>query len=104
MAKAIDETERRRTIQEDYNKEHGITPKTIIKEVRDLIRITHAVEGLPEDAKLSEVYKEMTMEQRRASLDQMSLEMRQAAKDLNFEKAAEIRDLVLELKAQYKGL
>lgn len=104
MAKAIEETDRRRSIQEEYNEKHGIIPKTIIKEVRDLIRITHAAEGLPEDAKLSEVYKHMTMEQRRASLDQMDLEMRQAAKDLNFEKAAEIRDLVLELKAEYKGL
>ncbi|WP_311198570.1 excinuclease ABC subunit UvrB [Jeotgalibaca sp. MA1X17-3] len=104
MEKAIGETDRRRSIQEEYNEKHGITPKTIIKEVRDLIRITHAAEGIPEDAKLSEVYKHMTMEQRRASLDQMNLEMRQAAKDLNFEKAAEIRDLVLELKAEYKGL
>lgn len=104
MEKAIGETDRRRSIQEEYNEKHGITPKTIIKEVRDLIRITHAAEGIPEDAKFSEVYKHMTMEQRRASLDQMNLEMRQAAKDLNFEKAAEIRDLVLELKAEYKGL
>ncbi|MDE1549586.1 excinuclease ABC subunit UvrB [Jeotgalibaca caeni] len=104
MQKAIDETKRRRTIQEEYNEKHGIVPKTIIKEVRDLIRITHAPEDADEEMSTLEMSKQMTMEQRRAFVEQIELEMRQAAKDLQFEKAAELRDVVLELKSMYRGL
>lgn len=104
MQRALDETERRRRIQDKYNQEHGIVPKTIIKEIRDLIRITHAAEDLEDEKSFVNVYKEMTMEQRRAAVEQLELEMRQAAKELDFEKAAELRDFVLELKAEYKGL
>lgn len=104
MQRALDETERRRRIQDKYNQEHGIVPRTIIKEIRDLIRITHAAEDLEDEKSFVNVYKEMTMEQRRAAVEQLELEMRQAAKELDFEKAAELRDFVLELKAEYKGL
>lgn len=104
MQRAMDETERRRRIQDKYNQEHGIVPRTIIKEIRDLIRITHAAEDLEDEKSFVNVYKEMTMEQRRAAVEQLELEMRQAAKELDFEKAAELRDFVLELKAEYKGL
>lgn len=104
MQKAIDETSRRRSIQEAYNKEHGITPKTIIKEVRGLIAITHAPEDVAETGSTYEIFKAMNRDQRRELLDQMDLEMRQAAKELNFERAAELRDVILELKSEYKGL
>lgn len=104
MEKAIGETNRRRSIQEEYNREHGIVPKTIIKEIRDLISITHAAVGLEDEQSITDMYKQMTMEQRRAAVEQLELEMRQAAKELDFEKAAELRDFVLELKAEYKGL
>ncbi len=104
MERAIGETNRRRTIQEAYNKEHGIVPKTIIKEIRDRISISHAAEGIEAEASTMDVYKKMTMEQRRAVVEELDKEMRSAARDLNFEKAAEIRDIVLELKAEYKGL
>lgn len=104
MERAIAETNRRRTIQEAYNKEHGIVPKTIIKEIRDRISISHAAEGIEAEANTLDAYKKMTMEQRRAVVEELDKEMRSAARDLNFERAAEIRDIVLELKAEYKGL
>ena len=104
MERAINETNRRRATQEAYNIKHGITPKTIIKEVRDRISISHTSEDAEGDVSILSVYKAMTMEQRREALDQLDREMREAAKALNFEKAAEIRDMVLELKAEYKGL
>ncbi|WP_314076987.1 excinuclease ABC subunit UvrB [uncultured Granulicatella sp.] len=99
MKYAIDETNRRRSIQEAYNKEHGITPKTIHKNIRDLIAITHAVEK-EETSKTD--FKQMTAQQRREAIEVMELEMRAAAKDLNFEKAAQLRDMILELRVQYK--
>ena len=99
MKYAIDETNRRRTIQEAYNKEHGITPKTIHKNIRDLIAITHAVE---KEETTQTDFKQMTTQQRREAIEVMELEMRAAAKDLNFEKAAQLRDMILELRAQYK--
>ena len=99
MKYAIDETNRRRSIQEAYNKEHGITPKTIHKNIRDLIAITHAVEK--EETPQTD-FKQMTAQQRREAIEVMELEMRAAAKDLNFEKAAQLRDMILELRAQYK--
>ena len=104
MERAINETNRRRATQEAYNIKHGITPKTIIKEVRDRISISHTPEDAEGDVSILSVYKAMTMEQRREALDQLDRKMREAAKALNFEKAAEIRDMVLELKAEYKGL
>ena len=96
MKYAIDETNRRRSIQEAYNKEHGITPKTIHKNIRDLIAITHAVEK--EETPKTD-FKQMTAQQRREAIEVMELEMRAAAKDLNFEKAAQLRDMILELRA-----
>ena len=99
MKYAIDETNRRRSIQEAYNKEHGITPKTIHKNIRDLIAITHAVE---KEETTQTDFKQMTTQQRREAIEVMELEMRAAAKDLNFEKAAQLRDMILELRAQYK--
>lgn len=99
MKYAIDETNRRRSIQEAYNTEHGIIPKTIHKNIRDLIAITHAVEK--EETPKTD-FKQMTTQQRREAIEVMELEMRAAAKDLNFEKAAQLRDMILELRAQYK--
>ena len=102
MNAAITETERRRATQQEYNKEHGITPKTIIKDIRDLISITSVVEGDEEGASGLENIAKMTREQRLELIDGMEVEMRVAAKELNFEKAANLRDLILEITAQYK--
>ncbi|ALC50417.1 TPA: excinuclease ABC subunit B [Bacillus thuringiensis] len=98
MGIAIEETQRRRTIQEAYNKEHGITPKTIQKGVRDVIRATTTAEE-------TETYeatpaKKMTKKEREKTIAKMEAEMKEAAKALDFERAAELRDLLLELKAE----
>ncbi|EJP86799.1 excinuclease ABC subunit B [Bacillus cereus] len=98
MGIAIEETQRRRSIQEAYNKEHGITPKTIQKGVRDVIRATTAAED-------TEIYeakpaKKMTKKERENTIAKMEAEMKEAAKVLDFERAAELRDLLLELKAE----
>lgn len=98
MRRAIDETERRREKQMAYNDAHGIVPKTINKEVRDVIRAT--VEAMDSDKMPKKNIDSMTKKERAVFIEQMETEMKQAAKDLNFEKAAELRDLVFELKAE----
>ncbi|PEJ09397.1 excinuclease ABC subunit B [Bacillus wiedmannii] len=98
MGIAIEETQRRRTIQEAYNKEHGITPKTIQKGVRDVIRATTAAEE-PETYEAAPA-KKMTKKEREKTITKMEAEMKEAAKALDFERAAELRDLLLELKAE----
>nr|WP_326832185.1 excinuclease ABC subunit UvrB [Aerococcus mictus] len=102
MQAAIDETARRRAIQEAYNEEHHITPKTIQKEIRDSIRITTAVNNAEENESLMDTIRGMNRNEKEEAVHNVELEMRQAAKDLNFEKAAELRDIILELKAEYK--
>ncbi|MFR8352968.1 MAG: helicase-related protein, partial [Blautia obeum] len=96
MLKAIQETERRRTIQEAYNKEHGITPTTIKKAVRDLITVSKAV-AETED-KLKKDPESMTRKELTKLIGQVEKQMRAAAADLNFEQAAELRDKMIELK------
>lgn len=101
MQKAIDETERRREIQMAYNKEHGITPKTIKKEVRNLISITHDVVAEEQEENILQQFKSLSRLQREEELERLELEMRQYAKDLNFEAAADMRDIIMELKAHF---
>ena len=96
MRKAIQETERRRNIQEAYNKEHGITPTTIKKAVRDLITVSRAV-AETED-KLKKNPESMTRKELTKLIGQVEKQMRAAAADLNFEQAAELRDKMIELK------
>ncbi|WP_053218625.1 excinuclease ABC subunit UvrB [Virgibacillus senegalensis] len=100
MERAIDETNRRRAKQQAYNEEHGITPKTIKKGVRDVIRATVAAEETEEYKSEQPKLSEMTKKEREKVIEDMEKEMKQAARDLNFERAAELRDLVLELKAE----
>lgn len=100
MQKAIEETNRRRTIQMAYNEEHGITPKTIQKEIRDVIRATQAAEE-PESYLAKEINgKKLTKAEKITLLESLEKEMREAAKALDFERAAELRDTILELKAE----
>ncbi|MEC1023482.1 excinuclease ABC subunit UvrB [Bacillus paralicheniformis] len=101
MEIAINETKRRREQQEAYNEKHGITPKTINKKIRDVIRATHAAEEqeeyqVKEEPKLSK----MTKKEREKVIAQMENDMKEAAKALDFERAAELRDLLLELKSE----
>lgn len=100
MKAAIDETGRRRATQEAYNKEHGIVPQTIIKEVRDLISITKAVDDSNDYDSAAEMINDLTQAERKELIVKMEMEMRAAAKELDFEKAANLRDIVLELKAK----
>ena len=90
MKKAITETERRRKIQEEYNKEHGIVPKTIIKEIRDLIS------NIDDSEKKTKVSKK----ERMLNLNKIEEEMRKAAAELDFERAMELRDIWLEMKSE----
>ncbi|EOH99312.1 UvrABC system protein B [Enterococcus haemoperoxidus ATCC BAA-382] len=98
MQKAMDETARRRSIQEKYNEEHGITPKTIIKEIRELISISKTNEK-GETIKIDKSYHELSRQEKADLLMKLEKEMRDAAKALDFETAATLRDTILELKA-----
>ena len=97
MRAAIDETERRRAIQDAYNKAHGIVPKTIIKDVRELIEITQA-EG--EAAKKNGV--KMTKAEREREIAKLEKEMRAAARMMEYEYAAVLRDRIIELRGERK--
>ncbi len=99
MALAISETKRRRSIQEEYNRKHGVTPMTIQKEIRDVIRATHAAEE-QEEYKPSASFSKMSKKEKEKLIMTMEKEMKFEAKALNFERAAELRDLILELKAE----
>lgn len=96
MRNAIEETNRRREIQEAYNKEHGITPTTIKKAVRDLIAVSKAVAET--EVKLKKDPESMSKKELKNLIAQLEKQMRQAAADLNFEQAAELRDKMIELK------
>ena len=100
MQKAIDETNRRRKIQMEYNEKHNITPKTIKKEIRDVIKATIAAEDEATYDKKVTSFTQVTKKNRKQVIEQLEKEMREAAKALDFEKAAELRDIVFELKAE----
>ena len=102
MRNAIQETERRRSIQEAYNKEHGITPTTIRKAVRDLITVSKAV-AETED-KLKKDPESMSRKELMKLITKVEKQMREAAANLNFEQAAELRDKMIELKKNLEEL
>ncbi|TVX96072.1 excinuclease ABC subunit UvrB [Cohnella terricola] len=99
MEKAIGETERRRTIQIAFNEKHGITPQTIVKRVRDLIEATKAVESKSTFLSGAEDLSKLSKKDRASVIERLEFEMKEAAKSLQFERAAELRDALLELKA-----
>lgn len=99
MQKAIDETMRRRSIQEAYNKEHHIVPKTIKKEIRELISITKTAKVSEEPFDFKH-YHEYSKEEKELMLAKLEKEMKDAAKALDFERAATLRDTILELKSE----
>ncbi|SIT91217.1 Excinuclease ABC subunit B [Edaphobacillus lindanitolerans] len=100
MRAAIDETKRRRTIQMEYNEKHGITPQTIKKQIRDAIRATHDTEETVTYVEKVTKGKKLTKEEKGSLLASLEKEMKDAAKALDFERAAELRDTILELKAE----
>ncbi|MFJ5623431.1 excinuclease ABC subunit UvrB [Peribacillus loiseleuriae] len=99
MELAISETKRRREIQEQHNKKHGITPQTIQKEVRGSIRVTHAAEDA-ETYDIAPSFTKMTKQERELLIMNTEKEMKEAAKALDFERAAQLRDLLIELKVE----
>ncbi|MCI2940849.1 excinuclease ABC subunit UvrB [Staphylococcus cohnii] len=99
MRYALDETERRRSIQQAYNEKHNITPTTINKKIHDVISATVETDETNE-AQRTEVPKKMTKKEREKTISNIEKEMKQAAKDLDFEKATELRDMLFELKAE----
>ena len=104
MQRAIDETQRRRSIQQNYNKEHSITPKTIVKPIKPLIettlvaetKATYGTEGGKKKRKLTKKDKDNLIKT-------LTREMQQASRALEFEKAAELRDMILELDGTLPG-
>jgi len=98
MDKAIKETARRRGLQIEYNEKHGITPQTIRKKVRDVIEATKVAESKAEY--LTDAAGKMSKKERQSVIQRLEAEMKEAAKNLQFERAAELRDALLELKAE----
>lgn len=101
MKETIDETNRRRKIQDSYNKEHGIVPKSIIKDIRDVLNTTLAAES-DVSYKEEDFEDEFTKDEIQAMIDGLKPQMYEAAEALDFEKAAEIRDKIKELKEKKK--
>ena len=97
MRAAIDETERRRSIQDAYNEEHGIVPKTIIKGVREILEISKTAE---EDTLRAHKKRKLTEQERAAEIAKLEKEMREASKMLEFEYAAVLRDRIIELRGE----
>ena len=100
MHAAITETERRREIQDEYNKEHGITPQTIKKDIRDLIKISDEHEE--ETGGYEKDMESMSKKELKEVIERLSKKMNQAAAELNFELAAELRDELKEFKIAYQ--
>ncbi|UPW83793.1 excinuclease ABC subunit UvrB [Lysinibacillus sp. Ag94] len=100
MKKAIEETKRRRTLQMAYNEEHGITPKTIVKKIPDVIRATQVAEEEESYVTKATKGKKLTKAEREQLLATLEVEMKEAAKALDFERAAELRDTIFELKVE----
>ena len=96
MRMAIEETRRRREIQMQYNEEHGITPQTIRKAVRDLISISQKVDT--EEMQMEKDLESMSREELEKMINKVTKKMKKAAAELNFEAAAELRDQLVELK------
>ncbi|MGR5589889.1 excinuclease ABC subunit UvrB [Peptoniphilus grossensis] len=103
MQVALDETSRRRKIQEAYNKEHGITPKTIVKGVREVINTAIAAEDSLDFKELVDTENEFTKDEINEMIDALKPEMYRAAEELDFEKAAEIRDKIKDLREKKKS-
>jgi excinuclease ABC subunit B len=99
MEKAIGETNRRRKIQMEYNEKHGIVPTTVMKDIREILEVTMVAEEGAEYNSLEEAI-EANNENIDKLISKYELEMSQAAKDLQFERAAQLRDTIFKLKKQ----
>ena len=101
MREAIDATERRRYLQMKFNKEHGITPKTIVKPIRDVISITKDSDDKENKESFADLnFDELTKKQKQNMIKTLTAQMQEAAKKLDFEEAANLRDAIMDLKKQ----
>ena len=101
MREAIDATERRRSLQMKFNKEHGITPKTIVKQIRDVISITKDSDDKENKESFADLnFDELTKKQKQNMIKTLTAQMQEAAKKLDFEEAANLRDAIMDLKKQ----
>lgn len=101
MREAIDATERRRSLQMKFNKEHGITPKTIVKPVRDVISITKDSDEKENKESFADLnFDELTKKQKQTMIKTLTAQMQEAAKKLDFEEAANLRDAIMDLQKQ----
>ena len=101
MREAIDATERRRSLQMKFNKEHGITPKTIVKPIRDVISITKDSDDKENKESFADLnFDELTKKQKQNMIKTLTAQMQEAAKKLDFEDAANLRDAIMDLKKQ----
>lgn len=99
MREAIDATERRRCLQMKFNKEHGITPKTIVKPIRDVISITKDSDDKENKESFADLnFDELTKKQKQNMIKTLTAQMQEAAKKLDFEEAANLRDAIMDLK------
>ena len=104
MKRAMDETERRRTVQQAYNKEHGVTPKTIVKPVVPLIETTLVAENRASYGEESDgKKKKLTKKQKESLIRTLLAQMQTASRALEFERAAELRDMIIELEGSLPG-
>lgn len=101
MREAIDATERRRSLQMKFNKEHGITPKTIVKPIRDVISITKDIDDKDNKESFADLnFDELTKKQKQNMIKTLTAQMQEAAKKLDFEEAANLRDAIMDLEKQ----
>lgn len=101
MREAIDATERRRSLQMKFNKEHGITPKTIVKPIRDVISITKDSDEKENKESFADLnFDELTKKQKQTMIKTLTAQMQEAAKKLDFEEAANLRDAIMDLQKQ----
>ena len=100
MQKCIDETARRRSIQEEYNLLHNITPQTIIKEIADEIRIIDDVSANVYDEITVDEFRKLSKLEQKKLIEKLEKEMKEAAKNLDFEEAMALRDIIFELKSR----
>ena len=100
MQKCMDETSRRRSIQEEYNRKNNITPRTIIKEIGEEVTIINDVSANVYDEITVEDYRKLTKIEQKKVIERLEKEMKEAAKNLDFEQAMQLRDIIFELKSR----
>jgi len=102
MRRAIDETERRRKLQQEFNRKHGITPQTVRKNVHEVIEATRVAEA-PAVYDTGKKKGKLTRKEIKQVLARLEKEMREAARRLEFEQAAQLRDAIIELRLELRG-